>query len=188
MATRYAWVIDINRCIGCRTCMVSCKMENLVAPDEFRIRVLNKDNEYKLDKPEGTYPRLKEDWLPVPCQHCENPPCLPVCPIGASYIREDGIVTVDESKCIGCQYCVWACPYDARFMDPRVGTVDKCTMCYHRLSDGKKTMCESCCPGRALHVGDLNDPESEVSRLVATRRYRTLLPEQGTKPATYYLY
>lgn len=187
MTKRYAFVIDTDRCVGCRSCMISCKMENLVPDHEFRIRVLNKDNSYVNDKPAGVYPQVTESWLPVPCQHCEDAPCVKVCPTHASYVDENVIVMVDKDKCIGCHYCMWVCPYDARYADERTGTVDKCTMCSHRLEKGEQPMCVSLCSGRALHVGDVNDPESEVSQLIASKRTGFLIPEQGTKPSAYYV-
>lgn len=187
MTQRYAFVIETDRCVGCRSCMVSCKMENHVVDNEFRIRILNADNSYINDKPKGSFPHLSESWLPVPCQHCSNAPCVEVCPTTASYTNEQGVVLIDKAKCIGCHYCMWACPYDARFSDDRTGTVDKCTLCLHRLEKGEAPMCVSLCSGRALHVGDINDPNSEVSQLLAKNLARLLAPEQGTEPAAYYL-
>lgn len=187
MTERYVFAIDTSRCVGCRSCMIACKMENFVEDGEFRIRVLNADNSYINDKPKGTYPNLNESWLPVPCQHCSNPSCVDVCPTGASYVNEEGIVLIDKDRCIGCHYCIWACPYDARYFDTRSGTADKCTLCIHRLKVKEKPMCVSLCSGRALHVGDINDPESEISKLISRNKTVKLIPEQGTEPAAYYL-
>lgn len=187
MTPRYVWVIETDRCVGCRTCMIGCRMENEVVDGEFRMRVLNAQNTYIQDQPTGTYPNLKEDWLPVPCQHCSTPSCVDVCPTGASHVDETGLVMIDESKCIGCHYCIWACPYDARFFDEREGKADKCTMCKHRLDKGEQPICVQPCSGRCLHVGDINDPESEVSKLIAGAKTYHLIPEQGTNPAAYYI-
>ena len=187
MDKRYVFVIDTFRCVGCRSCMVSCKMENLVSDKEFRIKVYNKDESFINDLPQGTYPNLHESWLPVPCQHCDNPPCVTVCPTGASYQTENGLTLVDDSKCIGCNYCIWACPYHARYFNEEKKSVDKCTMCIHRLEKDETPMCVSLCSGRALHVGDINDTDSEVYNLVNNNESRKLIPEKGTKPACYYI-
>ena len=187
MSKRWGFVVNTKRCIGCRTCTVACKMENDVPLGEFRLKVLNPQNSMVFDKPEGKYPYTKLSWFTVPCQHCEEAPCVTVCPTGASKIRDDGIVFVDEDKCIGCKYCVWSCPYDARYFDQEKNIVDKCTMCMHRIDKGKQPMCVEVCPGRAITFGDLNDPSSEVYKLVHSKPVRILKPEQGTKPSVYYI-
>lgn len=187
MTKRMAFVIKVNRCVGCKTCVVACKMEHKVQLGFNRIRVLNEQGSMLYDKPVGIYPILKEQFITVPCQHCENPPCVDVCPTGASQKREDGIVFVDQDKCIGCQYCIWSCPYEARYRDPEKHVVDKCNMCMDRLDQGLEPMCVMTCPARAIVVGDLNDPNSEVFKLVNSHDVRVLRPDQGTNPSTFYI-
>ncbi len=185
--TKYAFAINVHRCIGCRTCVVSCKMEN-GTPDGFmRMRVLNEQDELVNDVPVGEYPQLSLTWHAVPCQHCDMPLCVAACPTGASTKRDDGIVTVDRETCIGCGSCVDACPYDVRFINPDTNVSDKCDLCAHRLDAGETTtMCQLCCPGRAITVGDLDDPDSEVSKILAGHATTRLLEEEGTEPNVYY--
>lgn len=185
--TKYGFAINLHRCIGCRTCTVSCKMENNVAEGIQRIRVLNADETTVYDIPTGTYPKLEFIWTPIPCQHCDTAPCVDTCPTGASYKREDGIVDIDKDKCLGCDACVKACPYGARILDEVSSTVDKCTLCAHRLDGGLgKTMCQICCPNRAIVVGDLDDPESEIAKIIAERETTQLTMEGNTGPNVYY--
>ena len=135
----------------------------------------------------GEFPHTQTVHFPKSCLHCEDPPCVPVCPTGASYKREiDGIVLVDYDKCIGCKACLAACPYGARFIHPD-GYADKCTFCMHRVERGQAPACVDVCPTRCMHFGDLDDPESEVSRLIATRRHFVLKPDAGTRPRIFYL-
>ena len=187
--TKYGFAINLHRCIGCRTCTVSCKMENHVADGICRIPVYNDagETDASLDAPSGTYPNVTFLWRPTPCQHCDNAPCVEVCPTGASSKREDGVVVVDKEACIGCEKCAEACPYHARSLDVEAQVIDKCEMCIHRLSNGEeKTMCQLCCPNRAIVVGDLDDPNSEISKIVAEHECEQLLADQGTGPNVYY--
>ncbi len=187
--SKYGFAINLHRCIGCRTCTVSCKMENAVAAGLQRIRVLNAAGTTTYDVPTGTYPDIALDWTPTPCQHCDNPPCVPVCPVEATWKREDGIVVVDVETCIGCAKCVDACPYGARQMDAVAQKVDKCSLCSHRLDGGLgTTMCQICCPNRAIVVGDLDDPESAIAKIVAANETILLKPEAGTGPNVHYWY
>lgn len=189
--TKIGMAINLHRCIGCRTCTVSCKMENHVADGIARMHVLNSDGTDlgSDDRPTGTYPDLKLEWRPVPCQHCDNPPCIDVCPAGATGKREDGLVLVDLEACIGCGLCVEACPYGARALDEEAKKVDKCTGCAHRLDGGlDATMCQMCCPNRAIVVGDLDDPSSEVAKIVAEQETEQYLADKGTGPNVYYWY
>ncbi len=188
MSKKYALVIDMKRCVGCRTCTVVCKMENNVPLGISRMRVFNQEGNLHFDRPTGKYPDLKLYWTPVPCMHCEDPACVKACPSGALYKRDDGIVYLDKNKCIGCRYCSWVCPYDVPHFDAEHGVSDKCTLCAHRIEKGEKPMCVICCPSRAIHFGDLNDPASEVSKLLSKRKNKVLLPEQGTHPQTQYLF
>ena len=164
--TKYGFAINLHRCIGCRTCTVSCKMENGVADGICRIPVINDSgNETgSTDAPSGMYPNVTFLWRPTPCQHCDTPSCVEVCPTGATTKRADGVVVVDKTVCIGCQKCAEACPYGARSLDTEKQVIDKCELCIHRLSNGEtKTMCQLCCPNRAIVVGDLDDADSEIS-------------------------
>ncbi|MHB1134908.1 MAG: sulfate reduction electron transfer complex DsrMKJOP subunit DsrO [Chloroflexota bacterium] len=177
---RWAMVIEIKRCIDCKACMVACKVENEVPVGKFR-------NWIGRVGPTGTFPVLGLRFEPGNCMHCENPPCLRVCPTGATYQREDGLVLMDEGKCIGCRYCMQACPYDARYLDEERGVVDKCTFCVHRLDAGQPPACVETCVGGSRHAGDLNDPNSEVAKLLATRDHTVIYEEAGTGPAIYYI-
>jgi tetrathionate reductase subunit B len=176
----YGMVIDIHRCSGCHACSVACKAEFDVPLGATRSWV-----EY-VEK--GTYPDAQRSFLPRLCNHCSEPQCVDVCPTGATYKRgEDGIVVVDEDTCIGCKYCMQACPYDARFINPITGSADKCDFCLHRVKGGMVPSCVNTCQGRARVFGDLNDPNSEVSRLIASNPVTVLRQEMGTKPNVFYI-
>lgn len=177
---RYAMVIDTRRCIGCHACSVACKTENDVPLGETRSWV-----EY-IEK--GEFPNVRRSFLPRLCNQCEKPQCVAVCPTGATYKRkEDGIVVVDSNVCIGCKYCLQACPYGMRFINPKTGTADKCDFCLHRVQNGVVPSCVNTCQGRARIFGDLNDPESEVSKILATNATTVLRPEIGTQPMVFYI-
>lgn len=184
---RYAMVIDLRRCIGCDACMVACKAEFDVPIGVFRTWV-----PYKVV---GTYPNVKKQFMPRLCNHCDNPPCVRACPVGATYKVEDGgFVLQHYDRCIGCKACMASCPYNARFMLPKsrsytdiTSVVDKCTFCHHRVTQGLAPACVQTCIGRARIFGDINDPKSEVARLVADMPTQVLRPEQGTKPHVFYI-
>lgn len=184
---RYAMVIDLRRCIGCDACMVACKAEFDVPLGVFRTWV-----PYRVV---GTYPNVRKHFMPRLCNHCEDPPCVRACPVGATYIVEDGgFVLQRYERCIGCKACMASCPYNARFMLPKSRTytdiasvVDKCTFCHHRVTQGLSPACVQTCIGRARIFGDLNDPASEVSHLVSTLPTQVLRPEEGTKPHVFYI-
>lgn len=177
---QYGMVIDIRRCIGCHACTVACKSEFDTALGVNRSWV-----EY-VEK--GVYPNVGRSFLPRLCNHCSEPPCVYVCPTNATYKRkQDGIVVIDQGLCIGCKYCVQACPYDARHLDPYTGWADKCDFCIHRVSQGVEPSCVSTCVGGARIFGDLNDPDSEVSKLLAENRVTVLRDEMGTFPNVYYI-
>ncbi len=186
--SKFALVIDMNRCVGCRTCTVACKMENNLPLGISRMRVFNPQGNLYFDKPVGIYPNLKMYWTPVPCQHCDEAPCVQVCPSGALQKRADGIVTLDKDRCIGCRYCSWVCPYDVPQYDKDSGVSDKCDLCAHLIDKGEEPMCVKCCPSRAIKFGDLDDPDSVVSQLINTRTGKVLSPEHGTKPTTHYIF
>jgi len=177
---RYVFVIEISKCIECKACMVACMAENRVPVEYSRNWVYQKG-------PTGIFPNLGMSFEPGNCMHCENPPCERVCPTRATYKREDGIVLIDPNRCIGCRYCMMACPYNARYFDEKKGVVDKCTFCVHRVMAGLDTACVHTCMTGARHAGDLLDPESEVSRLLATHEHHVRLSAAGSGPAIYYI-
>ncbi len=195
-------VIDLDTCVGCHACVVACKGWN----DATHTSGLNDSDPYGAD-PAGAFLNRVHSYevqpdqgvaytvhFPKSCLHCDDAPCVTVCPTGASYKRrEDGIVLVNESDCIGCGLCAWACPYGAREMDPTEKVMKKCTLCVDRIyneelpEEDRLPACVRTCPAGARHFGDLADPESEVSQLVAERAGTELMPEQGTKPVNRYL-
>lgn len=177
---RYAMVIDARRCYGVNACTVACKAE-------FKVP-LGENRSWVEEVEKGSYPDVGRTFLPRLCNHCSKPNCVSVCPTGATWQREeDGIVVIDKDICIGCKYCVQACPYDTRFVNKDTGTADKCDFCIHRVSNGLEPACVEACPSRARIFGDLNDPESEVSKLIAQNPVSVLRPEKGTEPNVYYI-
>lgn len=176
---RYAMVIDTLKCVGCTDCVVACKAENQT-PDGFH-------RDWIVEETHGKFPELHLEIRSERCNHCEHPPCVHSCPTGASYVEKDSNITlVDHTKCIGCKACIAACPYDARYVHPD-GWVDKCTFCDHRLKEGKLPACVSVCPTHCMYFGDLDQPNSEVSRLLQSRKWKVVKPETGTRPQVYYL-
>ena len=184
--TRYGMAIDMTRCYGCQTCAAACKVANNLPKDLVYNRVLTIGGTSN-DCAAGSYPDCTLDFLPMQCQHCDNPECVSVCPTGASYRREDGVVLVDHSKCIGCQYCVMACPYGVRAYDTSKdkGVIEKCTMCAHLIDKGEKPACVKHCPGQARLFGDADDPESDVSKMIA-RKSTHKLKDVGNHPGVTY--
>ena len=202
--TKLGMVIDKHRCIGCHTCALACKMQNNVPEGIYWNRILTEGADV-LDGAVGEYPHLSRSYLPLACQHCENPACQRVCPTGATYKDEMGRVQIDYDKCIGCRMCMAACPYNARsfnWEEPvrepdfnyghkdvpvrQRGMAEKCTFCKERTDGGESPMCVRVCPGRARTFGDLDDPTSDVSRLVREREAYQLLEDKGTRPQVYY--
>ncbi|MCC0028837.1 MAG: 4Fe-4S dicluster domain-containing protein [Brucellaceae bacterium] len=195
-------VIDLDTCVGCHACVIACKgwnTENYGAPlsdiDAYGGNpvgsFLNRVHTYEVQPASG--PAMTVHF-PKSCLHCEAAPCVTVCPTGASYKRvEDGIVLVNESACIGCGLCAWACPYGARELDQAEGVMKKCTLCVDRIYNenlpevDRVPACVRTCPAGARHFGDLGDPDSAVSKLVAERGGMELMPEQGTRPVNRYL-
>lgn len=180
---KWTLVIDLDHCTGCQACHVACKMENNVDLGIFWNRV------YRMG-PVGSFPdRLEMFYFPMQCMHCENPSCIEVCPTKATYQTEDGIVLVDSDRCMGCQYCIWACPYDARSFNSKEKTVEKCILCTHLLDKGEKPLCVYTCTTQARHIGDINDPNSEVSLLLAKNpgRQFKIHPELRNNPSVIYL-
>ena len=135
----------------------------------------------------GEYPNVKRHFLPRLCNHCQNPPCVKVCPTTASHVREDGIVQVDGDKCISCKLCISACPYNARYTHPDTHVAAKCNFCIHRVDKGLEPSCVNGCPMKARTFGNLNDPESEVSKLIIQEGAITLKSELGPQPSVYYI-
>lgn len=184
MANKYGLVIDLERCIGCHTCTIACKLENSMEKGSG-IRVETIGGPHR-DTPGGEYPNLSMHFLPVPCMHCDEPPCLDACPLEAIFKREDGIVLVDEEKCDGCQTCLPACPYGVLIFDDEKEIVRKCTLCAHRVDEGVEPFCVTCCETEAIYFGDLKDTASLPSKVIGDRGAKPLKPEAGTKPAIYY--
>jgi molybdopterin-containing oxidoreductase family iron-sulfur binding subunit len=227
---KYGMVIDLERCLGCRSCMEACKVENNTSVGVFWMYVFRFE--------EGTYPNVRNSYMPRPCMHCNNAPCVKVCPVGARYSREDGVVATDWERCIGCRYCQVACPYSVNYFnwkDPKKnqyldweapiaqavtqvtngtsppwknpeldraygheerhiagdshlkGVMGKCTFCVHRIEKGLLPACVANCPGLVYTFGDLNDPNSGVSRLLQEKPSFRLAEDLGTDPSVYYL-
>ena len=209
---RLAIAIDITRCTaaaGCRACIDAChQAHNVPAIPEARHEVKwiwtePFERAFAVDEPESLADALRGAPVPVFCNHCDNPPCVRVCPTQATWARDDGVVTIDAHRCIGCRYCVAACPYGSRsfnWIDPAPfvrrplatyptrtrGVVEKCNLCEERLADGGLPACVEACPERAMVFGDARDPASEVRRVIRERRTLRRKPELGTRPQLYY--
>ena len=177
--TRWSWVIDQTKCIGCHACTTACKSENDVAVGVFRTWVKNVDV--------GVFPEVRRHFAVLRCNHCEDAPCVEICPVTAMYQRDDGLVDFDESLCIGCKACMQACPYDAIYMDPDSNTAAKCNFCSHRVDEGLLPACVVVCPVEALTFGDKDDPTSKLSRELAAQKVTVRRPEQRTQPHAFYI-
>lgn len=201
----YVMVIDLQLCTGCNTCSVACKQENNLPEGVWWTQVITVGSNGD-ESPQGSYPNLRLEYLPLACQHCANGPCVDVCPSSATFRRDDGLVMQDPSLCIGCRYCMLVCPFtsvrvfaedEPHYVLPfptgsnplvhRGRTVEKCTFCAHRVTAGLEPACVAVCPARARTFGDLDDSTSEVARLLRSRPHFQLLAEKGTAPSVYYL-
>ena len=176
---RYGFVIDQNRCIGCHACTVACKDEHRVPVGVFRtwVKYIEK----------GSYPDVSRHFGVMRCNHCERAPCVEICPTSALFRRDNGIVDFDNSRCIGCKSCMQACPYDALYIDPATSTAAKCNFCAHRVELALEPACVVVCPTQAIMTGDLDDPQSRVSRVVATQKVASRKPYKGTQPKLFYV-
>ena len=180
--SRTCLVIDCDRCIGCHACEVACKNENGIALGEYWNRVIQVG-------PHGTFPDLEQYWLPAQCQQCENPSCVHVCPTGASYIDENGMVLIDKEKCIGCKYCMMACPYGVRSWNKDEGKVEKCTLCGQLTAAGQQPACVAACCANARFYGDLDDETSDGAIRLAEvdDAAKHALTDTGNHPKTVYI-
>lgn len=176
---RYGFVIDNRKCIGCHACTVACKTENRVPLGVNRTWVKYVEK--------GKYPNTRRVFQVTRCNHCENPPCVAICPVGAMYRTGDGIVDFNGHRCIGCKACMQACPYDAIYVDPDRNTAAKCHYCAHRTEAGLEPACAAVCPEHAIVAGDLDDASTEIAQLVARESVRVRKPEQGTRPKLFYI-
>ncbi|MCB9763435.1 MAG: polysulfide reductase NrfD [Alphaproteobacteria bacterium] len=175
----YGFLIDNRKCIGCHACSTACKSENQVPLGVYRTWV--KTTEV------GVYPDVTRNFQVTRCNHCENPPCVRICPVTAMSQRDNGIVEFDGDACIGCKACMQACPYDAIYIDPDTSTAAKCHFCAHRVETGLEPACVVVCPEHAILAGDLDDPTSEIARALAKHPVSVRKPEQGTAPKTFYI-
>jgi tetrathionate reductase subunit B len=206
----WAMFIDIEKCIGCGRCVDACKVENDVPPEAHysrtwveRYHVPDRDPldplaepRPRVDSPDGGrfgFPEIypagaggKSFFVPKLCNHCAHSPCVQVCPVGATYEGPDGVVLVDKDYCLGCRYCVQACPYGCRYIDPRTNTVDKCTLCYHRITRGLTTACCEVCPTGARQLADLKNPRDPIHELLRTHKVQVLKPQLATGAKVYY--
>ncbi len=213
----YAFIVDTTKCIGCGKCVMACKLENHVPmePGCFRTwverYVITDQGEAFVDSPDGgingfsgvpenvkyqNVPIAKSFFVPKLCNQCDNPPCVQVCPVAATYKTPEGVILVDQARCIGCRYCIQACPFGARYLVPQGSPVspqgytkvaDKCTWCYHRITKGKLPACVEVCPAGARIFGDLRDPESHVRKVLEGARVFTLKSSLGTRPKVKYI-
>jgi len=170
--------IDTRKCVGCSDCVVACQTENNIPHGYSR--------DWISETVEGKYPNLHLEIRSERCNHCEDTPCVRTCPTGASHVIEGGIVKVTAVECIGCGACIESCPYDARFVHPD-GYVDKCTFCDHRVKNGQDPACVSVCPTYCMYFGDIDDPNSKISKVIAKSKVKVLAPEVGTKPQIFYI-
>ncbi len=208
-ALRWGFLVDTEKCVGCGFCVKACKLENEVPYDAPVSRtwveryIVTKDGQTHIDSPmagrDGFIdPEVRDEaidpaeitkafFVPKLCNQCDNPACVQVCPVGATYQTKDGVVLVDRDWCIGCGYCIMACPYGVRFFHPVYKVAEKCNFCYHRISKGLKSACVEACPFGARQIGNLKNPEDPVTRIIMSQRVAVLKDEYGTKPQVFYI-
>ncbi len=199
----YGMGIEVEKCIGCNRCVEACKAENHVPQEPYFFRTwverytLRQSGETQVecisvDPRRGTAKEgderdvVRTFFVPKLCNHCAHPPCVQVCPVGATFSTEDGVVLVDEKRCIGCRYCIQACPYGARFFNHRTNTADKCTFCYHRVVKGMLPACVEVCPTQARIFGDLRSKASRLVRFQRMNKLNVLKPALNTEPKVFY--
>jgi Fe-S-cluster-containing dehydrogenase component/formate-dependent nitrite reductase membrane component NrfD len=176
---KYGFIIDNRKCIGCHACTTACKSEHDVAVGVNRTYVKQVEK--------GLFPNTRRIFSVMRCNHCTDAPCVEICPVEALYIREDGIVDFDNNRCIGCKSCMQACPYDALYIDPETHTAAKCNYCAHRIEVGREPACVTVCPEHAIIAGDMHNPDTEISMLLARQQVKVRKPEKGTKPNLFYI-
>ena len=194
--------IDISACIGCGMCARGCKLENHVPEEPFYYRTwveqytILENGEVKIESPNGGIDGFKQSvpeadifktfFVPKMCNHCAKSPCTQVCPVGATYESPDGVALIDEKYCIGCGYCIQACPYGCRYLHPVKKVADKCTLCYHRLQKGLAPVCMEVCPTNARIYGDLRNRDSELVQFLREHDYQVLKPHLNTGSKLFY--
>lgn len=197
---QWVMVMDIEKCIGCRRCLRACQEENHVPEDASMSRTWLERYEMDLDGGLEAEFIARTDladghegkeaytgfFVPKLCNQCSNPPCVSVCPVNATFKTEDGVILMDRNRCVGCKYCVVACPYGARYLHPETMVVDKCTFCYHRITRGMTTACVDACPTGARSLGDLKNPDDPVRRRLVDEPLQVTKPSLGTRPRVYY--
>ena len=176
---RYGFAIDHRKCIGCHACTTACKSENEVPLGVFRtwVKYIEK----------GEFPNTRRFFSVLRCNHCEDAPCVTICPTKALFKRDDGIVDFDPDLCIGCKSCMQACPYDALYIDPHQNTAAKCNYCAHRVDQGLLPACVVVCPEKAIIAGDIDDPFSEIQQIISREQVSVRKPEENTKPKVFYV-
>jgi tetrathionate reductase subunit B len=200
----WGMAIDIEKCIGCGNCVRACKSENDVPREPYyfrtwveRYRIDPQDDEHpRVDSPNGGYAGFsaepagraaeKSFFVPKLCNHCAHSPCVQVCPVGATFESPDGVVLVDTQRCLGCRYCVQACPYGCRYIHPTQRVVDKCSLCYHRITKGLTTACCEACPTAARQLADLRDPKDPIHEFLLQHKVHVLKPHMATGSKVYY--
>jgi DMSO reductase iron-sulfur subunit len=176
---KWGMLIDVSKCVGCHACRIACQNQNGLKVREYYNRIEEQES--------GEFPNYSRRFIPIQCQHCDNPPCVKVCPAGACYKRENGVVFVDREKCIGCKYCILACPYNAPIIQEDEEYMHKCTFCIEFVEKDGTPACVATCMTGVRVFGDLNDPESEISRIVVKKKIVRLMEDLDTKPSIYYI-